>query len=95
MKTLRSITVLISSVLGIFAPSLALYEMPVFKESLSVIEKGEEVQRSDKEKVAVSKLEENYINVFGVRLPTKNARRAIYSSNNRVYEITKKPPEMV
>ena len=53
MKTLLTITVLFSSVLSIFSSSLAIFEMPVFKESLYVIEKGKDVQRSDVKKDSV------------------------------------------
>lgn len=105
MKTLLTITVLFSSVLSIFSSSLKLYEMPVFKEALSVIHAGKDVQRSDvkkdpvriyishdvsnkskeeptplfiaKKEVNASKPSEDYINVFGVQVPNKNARSNI------------------
>ena len=37
MKTLLTITVLVSSLLSIFSSSLKLYEVPVFREVVSVI----------------------------------------------------------
>ena len=105
MKTLLNITVFASAVLSIFSTSLTLYEVPVLKESISALEKENEVQdsssASDMKKVYIShdvskKSEEefaplivanevensptsaeNYITVFGVQIPTKNASRNI------------------
>ena len=45
MKSLLNVTVLVSSVLSILSTSLALYDMPSFKD-LSSIENGEKVQKS-------------------------------------------------
>ena len=101
MKTLLNITVFAASVLSIFSTSFTLYEVPILKESLSVLEKEKEAQESSsssdikriyisndfsnkgkeeptplftaKKEVNVSKPAENYINVFGVQVPNKNA----------------------
>ena len=50
VKTLLTITVLVSSALSIFSSSLKLYEVPVFKEAVSVIGMGKEVQASKERK---------------------------------------------
>ena len=101
MKTLLNITVFAASVLSIFSTSFTLYEVPILKESLSVLEKEKEAQESssrsnikriyishdvsnkgrdkyapllvadDSEKFSTST--EDYINVFGVQIPIKNA----------------------
>ncbi len=47
MKSLLTITVLVSSALSIFSSSMKLYEMPVFKEALSAINTGKEVWKND------------------------------------------------
>ena len=105
MKTLLNITVFAASVLSIFSTSFTLYEVPILKESLSVLEKEKEAQESSsssdikriyisndfpnkgkeeptplftaKKEVDVSKPAEDYINVFGVQIPTRNVRSNI------------------
>jgi len=58
VKTLLNITVFASAVLSIFSTSLTLYEVPVLKESISALEKENEVQdsssASDMKKVYIS-----------------------------------------
>ena len=99
MKTLLTITVLVSSLLSIFSSSLKLYEVPVVKDVVSIVnkEKGIEVRYSDLKRVYISHdvsengqdkqspilvakkkhnanhSSENYINVFGVKVPNKNS----------------------
>ena len=56
MKTLLTITVLVSSLLSIFSSSLKLYEVPVVKEVVSVVnnEKSLEEKNSDLNRVYIS-----------------------------------------
>ncbi len=101
MKTLLTITVLVSSVLSIFSSSLKLYEVPVLQEVVPAInkEKGilesnskddmkriyisydvsnkreisnSPVQQANERKGIKPDTNENYISVFGVKVPSKN-----------------------